>query len=148
MFGQGVEQNLTEAAKWFRNAAERGLAEAQHSLAVAYSYGKGVPQNDVQAVKWFAEAAAQGYPRAQYSLGLMIMRRREGVPQDVVEALKWLKLAARKGHRGAIKGVKKLTKNVAPNLVAEMTKDEAEAERRVKRWRPRVQPDRGLPVWW
>ena len=92
-------------------------------------------------------APVQGYPHAQYSLSLMILTKRR-VSRDFVEALKWLKLVARKGHRGAIKAVEGFTKNVPPKLVAEMTKIEAEAERRVKKWRPRVQPDRGLPVWW
>ena len=71
-----------------------------------------------------------------------------GVPHDAVEALKWLKLAAKKGHPGAIKAVERWKKGAPPNLVDKLAKIEAEAERRVKQWRPRVQPDRGLPAWW
>ena len=34
-FGQGAEQNLTKAAKWFRKAAAEGDAEAQRFMGEA-----------------------------------------------------------------------------------------------------------------
>ena len=33
-FGQGVEQNFAEAARWYRMAAEQGLADAQFRLGL------------------------------------------------------------------------------------------------------------------
>ena len=37
--GQGVAQNYAEAAKWYRVAANRGLAEAQFNLSFARAAG-------------------------------------------------------------------------------------------------------------
>ena len=44
-FGPGVPQNYTEAAKWFRLAAEQGDADGQNMLGLLYHEGHGVPQN-------------------------------------------------------------------------------------------------------
>ena len=38
-FGQGVPQNYTEAAKWYRLAAEQGNAQAQYNLGFLYAEG-------------------------------------------------------------------------------------------------------------
>ena len=49
-----------EAVKWFRNAAEQGLAQAQRNLGVMYDRGVGVLQNVVTAYAWINIAAANG----------------------------------------------------------------------------------------
>ena len=41
---KGVPQDYKEAVKWFRLAAEQGLAEAQYNLGNRYHNGQGVPQ--------------------------------------------------------------------------------------------------------
>lgn len=51
--------------KWFRRAAEQGLAVAQYNLGVMYGRGLGVPQDDVQAHMWFNLAAARGNETAE-----------------------------------------------------------------------------------
>ncbi len=110
-----------------------------------YVEGTGVQQDDGQAVKWYAKAAAQGCPFAQAHLAHLYMQGRGG-PSDIyernVEMIKWYKLAAMKGVRYAIKALEYITKNPPPAGVM------AEADRRVRQWQPRVQPDRGLPAWW
>jgi len=58
--GQGVVQNYTKAATWYRAAAEQGLPRAQYSLGYMYERGLGVPQDNVQAHLWYNLAAAQG----------------------------------------------------------------------------------------
>jgi TPR repeat protein len=40
--GRGVLQNWAEAATWFRNAADQGLADAQYDLGRLYADGRGV----------------------------------------------------------------------------------------------------------
>ena len=55
--GRGVPQNDAEAVKWYRKAAEQGLASAQNNLGVMYANGEGVPQNDAEAV---GEVVPQG----------------------------------------------------------------------------------------
>jgi TPR repeat protein len=61
--------------KWYRKAAEQGLAEAQNNLGLMCVLGRGVSQDDAEAVKWFRKAAEQGYGPAQNNLGEM---RRQG----------------------------------------------------------------------
>ena len=45
--GEGVPENDTEAVKWYRMAAEQGIASAQYNLGVMYANGQGVPQDYV-----------------------------------------------------------------------------------------------------
>ncbi len=60
--GQGVRQDLREAARWFRKAAEQGVAEAQSNLGFMYGYGEGVPQDYAQAYMWYDLAASRFPP--------------------------------------------------------------------------------------
>ena len=46
--------------KWYRLAAEQGLAEAQDNLGRMYARGDGVPEDYVKADVWLNLAAAQG----------------------------------------------------------------------------------------
>ncbi|WP_419591592.1 tetratricopeptide repeat protein, partial [Thiolapillus sp.] len=68
--GQGVRQDLKEAVKWYRRAAEQGYALAQYNLGLMYANGRGVRQDFKEAVKWYQKAAEQGLPKAQVNLGL------------------------------------------------------------------------------
>ena len=63
--GEGVPENDAEAVRWFRLAAEQGLAFAQDSLGRKYALGNGVPQNGVRAYVWFSVAVAQGLEEAR-----------------------------------------------------------------------------------
>ena len=89
----GVAQDETEAAKWFRKAAEQNLAEAQYNLGVCYAKGQGVAQDAAEAVAWYRKAAAQNLAPAQYNLGVCCSRGR-GVAEDPVEAVTWYRRAA------------------------------------------------------
>ena len=93
-----MPQDYTEAAKWYRLAAEQGNAVAQLAIGVMYDSGKGVPQDSAEAVKWYRLAAEQGDPMAQQGLGLMYDIG-EGVPQDFVTAHMWFSIAAANGIR-------------------------------------------------
>ena len=88
-------RDYAEAARWYRLAAEQGLAEAQDALEAALARvaveqgsadlqfflgltrwrGEG-PNGEValkdpeEAVRWFRMAAEQGHAEAQYNLGL------------------------------------------------------------------------------
>jgi hypothetical protein len=93
-FGEGVEQDYSEALKWYRKVAEQGDSflevDAQYRLGVMYRRGEGVSANNAKAARWFREAAEQGETRAQYSLGVMYAYG-EGVPENDAEAVKWLR---------------------------------------------------------
>ena len=56
---RGVPQDDTEAVRWFRLAADQGLAAAQFNLGVLYQEGEGVTQDLVAAHMWFSLAAEQ-----------------------------------------------------------------------------------------
>ena len=50
--GIGTKMDSAEAVKWYRKAAERGLAKAQYWLGIGCSTGIGVEQNHAEALKW------------------------------------------------------------------------------------------------
>jgi TPR repeat protein len=55
--GQGVAQDYREAVKWYRSAAEQGIASAQIVLGGMYADGRGVAQDYLRAHMWFNLAA-------------------------------------------------------------------------------------------
>ena len=57
VIGRGVLQDDAEAVRWYRQAAEQGLAQAQYNLGVMYANGQGVRQDDAEAVRWYRQAA-------------------------------------------------------------------------------------------
>ena len=59
---------MAEAAKWYRKAAEQGLAGAQYCLGACYNNGEGVEQDFEEAAKWFRKAAEQGDEYAKKAL--------------------------------------------------------------------------------
>ena len=64
-----MTQDYAEAARWFRKAADQGLAEAQFNLGIMYDGGQGVAQDYAEAVRWFRKAADQSLAAAQFNLG-------------------------------------------------------------------------------
>ena len=69
--GLGVLEDASEAAKWYKLAAEQGDAISQFYLGYFYGNGLGVPKNDQEAAKWYFKAANQGIMEAQYNLATM-----------------------------------------------------------------------------
>ena len=64
--GKGVSRDESEAARWYRKAADQGHAEAQYQLALMYDQGEGVAQDAAEAQRWYRAAADQGHALAQY----------------------------------------------------------------------------------
>lgn len=102
MYAEGFElaQDWTQAAIWYRKAAEEGDIRGAYQLGLLFEEGKGVPQNWGQAAEWYRKAAEQGYADAEYRLGLC-HRDGHGVGQDAIWSKIWLEKAARKGQVGA-----------------------------------------------
>ncbi len=123
--GWGVTQDSAKAVKWFRKAAEQGVALAQYTLGLAYEKGQGVDMDDGWAVRWYRKAAEQGYAQAQYTLG-----NRHSAIQDYVQALMWFNLAAAKGEENARKRRDNVAKKMTPAQIAE-------AQRLAREWRPK-----------
>jgi formylglycine-generating enzyme required for sulfatase activity/TPR repeat protein len=77
------------------SAARNGDAEAQFTLALAYSTGNVIPKNSRTAAKWLKMAANQDISGAQQFLG-SVYYHGNGVEKDYRTALKWLKKGIRK----------------------------------------------------
>lgn len=93
---RAVEQNWEEAVKWYRAAAEQGLASAQCNLAWCYEYGKGVEQDSTAAAAWYRRAAEQGEARGMFCLGVLY-RQGSGVEKDPAAAAMWYQKAVDAG---------------------------------------------------
>ena len=99
----GKKQDYAEAVRYYRKAAEQGLADAQYSLGFCYKYGRGVDESETEAEKWFRKAAEnyrkaaeQGNADAQCGLG-KCYEYGYGVDESETEAVKWYRKAAEQG---------------------------------------------------
>lgn len=91
--GYATPVDYAEATRWFRAAAEQGLAPAQDSLAHCYLKGVGLPADYAQAARWARLAAEQGNPRAFALLGYLY-ETGKGLPLDYVSAYAWYSRAS------------------------------------------------------
>ncbi len=98
--GIGVAKDATEAFKWYRKAADAGLAEAQYNLGVLYYNGTGVARSAAEAARWFELAANQNLSEAQFNIG-NAYRIGEGVTRNYASALSWYRKAALLGYAPA-----------------------------------------------
>jgi TPR repeat protein len=80
-----ARHRYTQAAKWYREAADQGVGEAQFGLGLLYARGQGVPQDDVQAYMWFELSAAQGDQAAVSNRDATAQRM---TPEQIAEAQK------------------------------------------------------------
>jgi TPR repeat protein len=99
-FHRSEHWRYTQAAFWYRKAAEQGDADAQDALGDLYNSGQGVRRDYAQAALWYRKAAEQGDADAQDSLG-DLYHEGQGVPQDDVQAATWFHKAAEQGDADA-----------------------------------------------
>lgn len=97
--GYGVKQDLTEAVKWYKKAADNGDMYAQANIGLAYYGGNGVTQSYKLALQWYKKAAEQGHKESQYNLGLLYADNLE--KEYVVESIRWLSKAESNGINDA-----------------------------------------------
>ena len=124
--GDGVPEDKLEAAKWFRKAAEQGLAVAQAALGLQL-----LAKDKPEAVKWFRKAAEQGSSSAQFHLGRMYGGGM-GVPKDFVRAYAWFNLAAGRGWKTPARVRDRLAEIMSPEQVAEAQELACELYRRIE----------------
>ena len=93
-FGEDVEENRSEAFKWYMLSAEQGYISAIVKVAWRYRTGDGVTKNMEEAINWYKVAARRNDHSAQLALA-MIYEDGSGVEQDYVEACKWYFLSDR-----------------------------------------------------
>jgi hypothetical protein len=129
--GEGVTQDLGQAVRWFRAAAEQGEPYGQFALGYVYEHGQGVERDMGKAARWYRSAAEQGNLAAQNNLALMYDQGR-GVARDYVRAYAWY------GRAAAGPGLDRdrAARNQA-RLATKLTSDEiATAERMLHEWKP------------
>ncbi len=118
--GHGVLQDYSQAEKWYRLAAEKGVAKAQFNLGAMHKLNK----NYKEAGIWYSFAAEQGLTEGQYSLGSLYRWGKE-VSRDYVRAHMWLNLATSNGDISA--------EYSRDSLADDMTSEQlAEAKKRAK----------------
>lgn len=86
--GEGVPQDSTEAARWYRLAAQAGYASAQYNLGVLLERGEGVAQDRAAALRWYRLAADQGHVRARDALGDPAAPATKEAPLPVVRVVR------------------------------------------------------------
>lgn len=79
--GAGIGENgqYVDVFGLFRQAAERGDADAQYYLGTCYRYGEHVGKDDAKALYWYRRAASQGHIKAQEVLQVL---EKAAVPVD------------------------------------------------------------------
>ncbi len=118
-------QEVDEAVKWYRRAAEGGYALGQVSLAFAYASGRiGTERSSEEAARWFARSikgvrqlAEEGDGHAQFFLSTLYTIG-HGVEQDRLQAHMWLYRAVLSGNPAAIVALRDmaLTGQVDPGI--------------------------------
>jgi hypothetical protein len=101
-----VVQDKVEGVRYFKKAAEQGLAEAQFNLSILYHTGDGVAQDRSEGLKWLIKAAEQGPAEAQHQLGMTYYKGENtheqlAAAQDKAEAARWMRKSAEQGHAQA-----------------------------------------------
>ena len=115
--GKGVEESQSEAARWYRAAAEQGDQKAAEALArlrkkeAAEAFNLGLACHEkgdyVQATQQFRTAAELGLTTAQCRLALCYFEG-EGVEQDLDMAILWVERASKQGLESAAELLKLL----------------------------------------
>ncbi len=95
--GVGTTKNQSEALRWQKLAAAKGMPSAQIWLG---SYARRVAHDQKEAVTWYRKAAVQEHSDAQFFLGMCFMEG-AGVRKDYNEAVFWYRKAANQGHADA-----------------------------------------------
>ena len=96
--GLGVRTDPTEAARWYKLAADRGDAQGAYALALAHLQGRGVPVDRKAGRALLEKAAAGNHVGALYNLGLVAA---EDKPPDYKAAAGWFLKAAKLGSGDA-----------------------------------------------
>lgn len=70
--GDGVAQNFSEAAHWWRKGAYNINPQAELMLGEAYAHGWGVPRDIDKAIHWWKAAARYGPPEVASRAQLLL----------------------------------------------------------------------------
>jgi len=107
--GEGVMQDSSLAATWFRRAADQGDADAQFALGWIYQYLLHHEDYSI-AGAWYFLAAEQGHSGAAFELG-SLYEIGQGVRQDHAHAAAYYRQAAEQGHERARQALDEMLRN-------------------------------------
>ncbi|HIF10876.1 MAG TPA: sel1 repeat family protein [Sneathiellales bacterium] len=96
-FGEGIEEDKSEALSWYRLAANQDHPIATYNLGVFYEHGYGISSDKQVAFEYFRKAAELGDITSASIVGGAHWLGK-GVPEDKEEAVRWLRIAAEGGH--------------------------------------------------
>jgi TPR repeat protein len=94
--GEGVSQNLTEAVRWYKMAADQNHQDGQYNLSQCYLQGTGVQKNHEEGMRYLISASNNGHIHATYNLACIFDS--EG---RHVQAFECYKVAAESGFPAA-----------------------------------------------
>lgn len=101
-YGQGVEHNLKEAAKWWRKAAQLGESPAS-LLNVGRQHPEIMLPGDMELAAMSIRKAAEGGDAVSMAnMGVAYLNGYLGFEHDLAKGVSWLKRAAEKEHKGAM----------------------------------------------
>lgn len=99
-YGLGVEENETEAFKYYTLSANENYTAAKYRLGLCYKYGRGTTENLTDAYRWLSDAGQNGNYNAQYETAMMLLNG-EGVSMDQQQAIQMLTKIAEEDHDSA-----------------------------------------------
>ena len=70
--GRGVAPDHKQAVRWFKQASEVGIPQAQNRLARMYRDGTGVTRDYEQAYAWYRTAVAGGHAPSEAELPMVV----------------------------------------------------------------------------
>jgi TPR repeat protein len=95
--GNGVQQDLAQAAHWYEMAARRGNPQAEDQIGYFYQRGIGVPVDLVRAFHWYQLASASGLVWGKVNLAVAYLRG-TGVARNTSAARHLFEEAVEKGN--------------------------------------------------
>lgn len=87
----------SQAVRWYRAAAGKGLARAMTGLATLYLDGDLVRRDPAEGLRRLRKAADRGEPLAMHTLGAMMLKG-EAAPRDPAAGVRLLRAAEAKGY--------------------------------------------------
>ena len=91
-----IDENFSEAVKWFRRAASAGNSSAQYDLGMAHFMGEGAIQDKVSAHMWFNVAASNGHKLAKTMREYLFSQM---TPADISKAQELARECVRKNYK-------------------------------------------------
>lgn len=120
----GAAHDYTQAAEWYRKAAEQNHHLAQFNLGQMFAHGHGVTVDDATASMWIRRAADGGDAGAQFDLGNRCQRDSRNTAESAaaesrIEAYKWYRLAAAQGYGVSQNSCDAVTRSMSREEVSE-----------------------------